>query len=257
MPDLPHFVEYRYTPRYDSKDLEGIDIEPKPWNIQDEISSRTPAESTLLDVGCGPAKKLMPLAKEVKDIIGVDVNEKVIENAKKNIFKAKIKNIILLQGDAFHLPIGSRTIDTITFILSRHSSQEAYRVLKESGYIIIERMGEQDIANIKAFFGNDETGAPRGYRSEMKKGEIRETHERDLQQAGFSNITSKDGFWKTQYTRDELIHLLQETPAVKDFNIQKDQSIIDELCEKLMENGKITTTQHRVLIIAQKLANYN
>lgn len=244
----PSFV---YSEKYDSNSIHGTE-KSHPWNLMKIIIKKVPKDGRLIDVGCGPAKKIIPLDPYINHIVGIDINKRVLQNAKKNIKQAHTKHIKLMKGDAYHLPFSSASIDVLTYMLAPDDPNEAYRVLKQGGYVIIERIGERDKENIKKYFGKDKKGKLRGYRSELAPGTVAQTCKILYRRIGFKEIEVRNGFWKTWYTKVGLQKLLEETPTIKDYNKKKDLSIVKKIIKELNSLQGIETIQHRVLIIARK-----
>lgn len=245
------FSDFTYSPRYQAREMNGIE-DPRPWDLQQEILEKIQPNGILADIGCGPALKIIPLSPHFQGIIGIDVRQEVLENALTNVREAQIENIVLVQKDKLApLPLADESIDMVTCMLAPHDALEAYRILKPGGYLIMERVGERDKENIKRLFGKDAKG-PRGYRSEMEPGAIVKLHQEDLTAAKFINITCIDGFWKTWYTPDGLRMLLDETPTVRDYDEGQDASIVEKVISELTTDKGIETHQHRVLVIARK-----
>lgn len=67
--------------------------------VAEKLKSHVDSTSTLCDMGCGLALVNIYLSKYVKNITCVDVNEKVIDYAKKNAEKKKVDNIKFLISD--------------------------------------------------------------------------------------------------------------------------------------------------------------
>ena len=67
--------------------------------VAEKLKSYVDSTSTLCDMGCGLALVDIYLSKYVKNITCVDVNEKVIDYAKKNAEKKKVDNIKFLISD--------------------------------------------------------------------------------------------------------------------------------------------------------------
>lgn len=242
---------FTYKEKYDSNSIHGIE-KSRPWNLMKIIIKRTSKDGKLVDVGCGPAKKIIPLDSYIDHIVGIDINKRVLQNAKKNIKQAHTKHIKLMEGDVYHLPFFSASIDVLTYMLTSDDPNEAYRVLKQGGYVIIERIGEHDKENIKKYFGKDKKGKPRGYRSELAPGTVAQTYKTLYRKIGFKEIEVRNGFWKTWYTKVGFQKLLEETPTIKDYDKKKDLPIVKKIIKELNSPQGIETIQHRVLIIAKK-----
>lgn len=243
---------FSYSRKYDSRDLHGTE-DPRPWDMSNEILSRwNPNGQTLVDVGVGPAKKMLPLAVHIPHIIGIDINAEVIQNAAENVRVAGVENVRVLVGDANALPLQDGSVDMITYMLAPQNAQEAYRVLKPGGIMIVERVAERDKANIKDMFGLDSNGQPRGYRSELPLGAVGKLNAEELQQAGFTDVTTRDGYWNTWFTPESLRLVLKETPTVRNYDEEKDAPIVEEIIQKFSTDKGIQTEQHRVLVIGKK-----
>ena len=98
----------------------------------------------LLDVGCGPGSITLGLARAVNpgEVIGVDVAETVLDQARSLAAKDGIRNVTFRQADATHLPFGDHSFDAVfAHTLLEHvpdplsTLQELRRVLKPGGLI--------------------------------------------------------------------------------------------------------------------------
>lgn len=245
------FPKYTYTKRYDSSSIHGIEAQ-RPWDLTEEIISRISRSGTLVDIGCGPIRKIIPIARSVDHVIGVDHNPEVLEKAAENIREANVENISLLLSDGNNLSLGDSTADMVTYMLAPHNAKEAYRILKPGGIVIVERTGELDKRNIKELFGKDATGKVRGHNAELEVNSVATSHEKDFQNAGFRNIEWYNGFWNTWYSIEGLKVLLRETPTIREYDETSDQEIVKRVETELMTDNGILTQQHRVLVIAKK-----
>lgn len=80
-------------------------------------------EDTVLDLGCGEGSITIPLSKQVKSVIGVDLSENMLELLNKNAQKENINNIKTMKGDlskitindvgAHDIVIASRSINRV------------------------------------------------------------------------------------------------------------------------------------------------
>ena len=53
----------------------------------------------VLDFGCGVGRLIIPLARRVNFVVGIDVSESMLKEASKNINESNIDNISLVKGD--------------------------------------------------------------------------------------------------------------------------------------------------------------
>ncbi len=245
------FPEYKYNPEdYNQSSIHGTDIGKRPYNLTEEIISRISFNDTLVDVGCGLAVKLLPLATHINNIIGIENNPSVFAKAQQNVLESGLTNIRIKLADGNRLPLVSNSVNMVTYMLSPHNAKEAYRVLINGGYVIIDRVGERDKPEIKRFF-KDENGLSRGYRSSSSEGEVGKSHLYELFDTGFIEVSCKNMFWQTKYTKDQLWSLLVSTPTIKDFDPGKDKKAFDFAWSELSKLDEVILTQHRVLVIAK------
>ena len=97
-------MNFNYAVNYDSQLLRGTEIAHRPWNLTDEILKYKNKKNKLLDIGCGTAFKLIPLAKHFAQIIGIDIVYSMIEAAKNNFIEHKIINGLFIVGNNEKLP---------------------------------------------------------------------------------------------------------------------------------------------------------
>lgn len=96
---------------------------------------------TMLDYGCGVGRLTEHMAKNFKDVIGVDISPIMIAEAKKRL--KGFKNVRLIETDGINIPLPENSVD---FAFANHvfqhikerdmvegSFKEIYRVLKRAG----------------------------------------------------------------------------------------------------------------------------
>jgi SAM-dependent methyltransferase len=242
--------------------MEGEDISPRPWDLNGEVLKARPHD-VLADIGCGTARKLIPLAPYFKRIFGIDIQSSMLQKAAENMRQGNVDNALLWQADTNNLPLPDQSIDIITYMLSPPNVKEAWRVLKPGGWVILERVAEDDKLEIKSPFGEDDEG-PRGFRVGLPPGKVANDLCMQFSEvesgAGFEFVNVRSGKWQTRYTKEGIIELLTHTPTVRDFDPKKDRAIIRRMFRKrTAPEGFITATQHRVLLIArkQRISNLN
>lgn len=106
----------------------------------------------LLDVGCGTGT-LIIIAKENYpnvDMIGIDIDQKVLRIAKKKISKKGL-HIKILEASAGELPFKKNSFDVVVSSLVFHhlpkevkisALKETYRILKPNGRFLLADFGE-------------------------------------------------------------------------------------------------------------------
>ncbi len=97
------------------------------------------AKGRVLELGVGTGLNL-PLYRNVEEVIGLDISEKMLEKARRKRTKVPVK---LIQADAGSLPFPDKSFDTVvsTFFLcvvpeKEKVIQEIKRVLKPNGLLL-------------------------------------------------------------------------------------------------------------------------
>ncbi|MBI2344277.1 MAG: class I SAM-dependent methyltransferase [Deltaproteobacteria bacterium] len=249
-PDPQYDRDYVYRQSYQNLSLKGTDVTRRPWNIYAIIARSLSPTAVMVDVGCGTAYKSIRHAAGIRLLIGLEPNEKMIGQAVQNAMTASAFNVCFMTGTCDALPFVDNSIDVVTALLAPHNAQEMHRVLKPGGWAIVERVGDRDKVNIKQYFGSDAEG-PRGQLLHYEVG-TRAVMMTEEFQGCFSHATARNGFWDTAYTMGELLVLLAHTPTIRNYVLPHDQPYVDAIQASLVRDGKIRTTQNRVLVVAQK-----
>ncbi|SRR5579883_665069 len=244
-------MTFSYVSNYDSTKLRGMDdpLTPRPWNLSDEIIKIASADKKLLDIGCGTAFKLIPLAPYYAEIIGVDISQDMVNAAKILVKKNKLPNLKIIHGDSSHLPFANNTFDVITCMVSCWDIPEIFRVLKPEGVVIIEHIGCEDKKEFKLLFGKDEQGW-RGQFLDYQKDEFLDSFYKKFSLL-FNSVSITEGYWRTLYSPDGLLELLKFTPTIRNFNLNSDIPIFQKWLAQLENKEKIPLIQNRILIKAK------
>lgn len=107
------------------------------------------ADSKVLEVACNMGTTLIHIAKKYGcDIVGVDLDEKAVEKAKKKIKDSDLEDKVkVMEGDTFKLPFEDESFDVVvneamlTMLLGdkkEKALKEYYRVLKPGGVVLTQ-----------------------------------------------------------------------------------------------------------------------
>jgi len=116
---------------------------------------------TILDVATGTADFSIALQKlQPKEIIGVDISEKMLEVGRGKVKKRNLANIITLQrADSEQLPFADNRFDAVTVAFGvrnfenlQAGMKEMFRVLKPGGMVVVLEFSKPQGFPIKQLF---------------------------------------------------------------------------------------------------------
>jgi len=119
----------------------------KPWpQVIDFIKELTKSH-TVVDIGCGNGRHILPCAKQCKDVIGIDISKNLLNIVKNKCIVKGLNNVSLIHANMTNIPLKNNSFDTILCIASLHnvkgrknrirSLKEIYRILKNDGKAFI------------------------------------------------------------------------------------------------------------------------
>ncbi len=241
-----------YAAGFASDLLRGID-EFRPWNLNNVVLSKTTATTTLLDIGSGDARKMIPLANKAYQITAMEPSPAMRSLANERIIASKIENIQVIDGRCESIPFLDNSFDLVTCSLAPWVGKEVQRILPPGGWFINETIGCEDKLNFKSAFGKNLAGNWRGQQMSLDNNACIRKLTAELEPF-FDEINIINGFWTTTYTQQGLLDLCLYTSTIADFNLEKDRAAFESITNKLMaEDGTIELTQNRLLITARKL----
>jgi ubiquinone/menaquinone biosynthesis C-methylase UbiE len=102
------------------------------------------SEMTVVDFGCGPGYFTVELAKRAYRVIGVDVQEGMLNRAQRKIQKAGVSNVEFQQSDGKSIQLSDQSVDLIVLFTVFHevadtkaALKELHRILKAGGRLAI------------------------------------------------------------------------------------------------------------------------
>ncbi|MGH0029952.1 MAG: class I SAM-dependent methyltransferase [Myxococcota bacterium] len=238
-----------YTSGYEDSLLRGRE-DPRPWSIGDVIEAECLASTRFLDVGCGTCSKTAHVAEGIHAFCGIDPSAEMLKLAGARLEQLGVGQFILCVGDASSLPYRDGSFDVAVSLLAPHSAGELSRVLAPSGIAVVEKIGERDKANLKEPFGMDNDGVPRG-QFLMEEGRRLKSLVREFE-ASFDVVEARTGKWGTSLSPEGVLRLFQETGTIREFDERRDSQALEEVFALADSDGRIKTTQHRILLLARK-----
>ncbi|WP_342642208.1 ArsR/SmtB family transcription factor [Rhodoligotrophos ferricapiens] len=114
--------------------------------VEDEmrrVLGSAPIDS-LLDVGTGTGRILELFGPQIRQGIGIDMSREMLAVARARLDAAGLKHCQIRQGDIYHLPYASGSMDVVTIHQVLHfldeperALEEAVRVLKPDGRLLV------------------------------------------------------------------------------------------------------------------------
>jgi len=95
----------------------------KPWPHTMEFVKELPKNGLILDLGCGNGRNMVYLASVRRGfkILGLDFSNRMLKIANEKAKQQKFdKNMELILGDVFKLPLASSTLDGALFVAALH-----------------------------------------------------------------------------------------------------------------------------------------
>lgn len=244
-------MEFNYTSNYSSLGFHGFDdvSTPRPWDLTAEILYYADKNKNLLDIGCGTAYKIIPLAPYFREIMAVDVSMDMIKCANVLVHKNSIDNIQIVHADSSNIPFPDHSFDVITCMLSRWDAKEIARLLNPNGVVIIEHIGCEDKKDFKMFFGKDE----KGWRGQFIGYQLNDylSYYKNMFDKYFSSVSIQNGYWQTFYSESGLLELLTSTPTIRNFEEENDLLSFKKSIQNFKTTQGIMLKQNRILICAK------
>lgn len=109
-------------------------------------AAKVKRDATVLDLACGPGIYTRPLAQRATGgtVVGVDLSLPMLRYASARAREQRLDNIVLIHGDALHLPFPPERFDLVNCCGALHLFsnvgqvlREAHRVLKPDGRLTV------------------------------------------------------------------------------------------------------------------------
>lgn len=129
------------------------DIKQFPERILERL--HPDSDQRVLDVGCGAGNFTFDLieAFRPREVVGIDVSDRLIEQARKTKTDKGIQNVTFICGNAQELPFDNESFDVVVSNMVFHlladqkaSFLQTHRVLKHGGQCVMQFQGQRDVA---------------------------------------------------------------------------------------------------------------
>ena len=223
------------------------DVSEAPYDYVDTVKEYLSGEEYLLDLGTGGGEVLISLSGMVDRSWGIDLDDEMIQTARRNLGRSGRDNVEFLVADSESLPFQDELFDVVICRQAPFCPDEVQRVLKNGCVFVTQQVRENDKINIKRAFERGQSygrGLDELYIDSLKK----------LEASGFT-VLRTEKFDVTTYLESvkDLIKLLKWSPIIPDFDVarRKDRKSLEIIERKYGTSKGIRTNTSRFLLIAR------
>lgn len=110
----------------------------KIWQNPEEILNTAEIRPKWIaaDLGCGSGYFTIILARQVKKVYGIDVQEEMLDFLKEKIRRLKIKNIKLLLSKPNEIPLKNESVDFLISVNTLHEFDDRDKMIREMKRVI-------------------------------------------------------------------------------------------------------------------------
>ncbi len=122
------------------------------WDFYREIKENCTPNSIVLDLGTGGGEKVLNNFPKVKQLIGTDFSEKMIETANNNLLKSGKNYIKFRVMDNLNMDTPN---DYFDMVVARHTcidAKQIYKTLKIGGKLFLRGVDKLDCWSLKKLF---------------------------------------------------------------------------------------------------------
>lgn len=91
----------------------------------------------VVDIGAGTGRVTLAAAKTARLVYAVDAYRSVVDFGANEVQNEGLGNVSYVQGDCYRLPLRDECVDAALCAWAQIDYQEAYRVLKPGGWIVV------------------------------------------------------------------------------------------------------------------------
>lgn len=232
-----HTSHHKHTTQYPNGDPEKV--------FKEKLLELAGKDKVVLDVGCADGYFTLSVAHYFKKIVGIDLSKGMLKAA-ENFKKEKgIKNVSFEHQDVRKMPYEDLSFGVVYNRRGPQDFLQFFRVLKNGGYYIEIRIGENDTRALKEVFRR---GQGYGQWQSVLKEDTKK-----LEELGFKVIYAKEFSYDEYYpSYGNLDIFLQGVPIFEDFSSEKDRKLLEKYVEKFQTPKGIRLSRHRVVTVSKK-----
>lgn len=122
------------------------------WNMYEEI--RKHGENLVcLDLGCAAGEIVLKNYPNVKELIGTDLIDLMIEHANENKRKRPDLNVTFKVMDNLKMEVPDNYFDVVSARHTPTDAKQVYKALKDGGLFVVRGIDKADCYDLKALFG--------------------------------------------------------------------------------------------------------
>lgn len=232
-----HTSHHKHTTQYPNGDPEKV--------FKEKLLDVSGTDKVALDVGCADGYFTLSVAHYFKKIVAIDLSHSMLKVA-ENLQKEKgIKNVSFEYQDIRKIPYKDLSFDVVYNRRGPQDFPQFFRVLKNGGYYIEIRIGENDARALKEVF---KRGQGYGQWQSVLKEDTKK-----LEELGFKVVYAEEFSCDEYYpSYRDLDIFLQGVPIFEDFDSEKDRKLLEKYVEKFQTLKGIILSRHRVITVSKK-----
>lgn len=251
--------EYEYYDSIKDWSFDKFEIESDHvtnWDMYEILREVTDENSRVLDLGTGGGEKVLSsFPKYLREVLGTDYSEGMIETANRNLKLSGGSNISFRVMDNLAMDVEKEYFDVVVARNTVTDAKQIYEVLKPGGYLLIHGVDMYDCYELKRIFGRGQAVNDSRPISIVDYDAVLD--------AGFRKAELVPLHVREYFKNKELLKtFLLKVPILDDFseegleehvhrNDLEDEKL-DQYIERNTEKGKIKLLRRYYGIVAQK-----
>lgn len=234
-----YHTDAKYFQKFQKDDPEEV--------FKEKLIEFSGKDKLALDIGCADGRFTLSVAPYFQKVIAIDSSVGMINAAKNNQQKQRIKNVSFEIRDASKTNLPDSTFDLLYCRRGPTFYNEYQRLLKKDGFYVEIGIGEKDVVDLKKIFGRGQDfGGWDNSRIDKDK--------QELESNGFKIVFARDYFYGEYYASSQDLDLfLQGVPIFEDYDSKKDNKYLSKYIKEFKTNKGIKLCRHRLVIVAKKI----